>query len=192
MKIGISIDVDDLDRAIEFYTRGLGLSVVARGPDWAHLTHEGQTIFIMQLPPGSDAVENAHSPLNYSRHWTPVHSRLRCRRCRSNCRACARGRRNAGPSDSAPPEARRHGEYGRSVRQWFRFDSRSYERDLSLSLSGRGRASGAGEGPNFLDDFPCVAPPSFFASLRMTRRVREPAASMRRQNPHLPAASPVK
>jgi len=73
MKIGISIDVDDLERAIDFYTRGLGLSVVERGPDWAHLTHEGQTIFIMQLPRGSDAVENTHSPRDYSRHWTPIH-----------------------------------------------------------------------------------------------------------------------
>src|ERR1700676_4485131 len=73
MKIGISIDVDNLDRAIDFYTRGIGLLVVQRGPDWAHLTHEGQTIFIMQLPPGSDAAEIAHSPRDYSRHWTPVH-----------------------------------------------------------------------------------------------------------------------
>ena len=73
MKIGISIDVDDLERAIDFYTRGVGLSVVERGPDWAHLIHEGQTIFIMQMPPGSDAVEGAHSPRDYSRHWTPVH-----------------------------------------------------------------------------------------------------------------------
>jgi predicted enzyme related to lactoylglutathione lyase len=77
MKIGISIDVDDIERAVDFYTRGIGLSVVERGSDcgsdWAHLTHEGQTIFIMQLPPGSDAIENAHSPRNYSRHWTPVH-----------------------------------------------------------------------------------------------------------------------
>ena len=73
MKIGISIDVDDLERAIDFYTRGVGLSVAERGPDWAHLTHEGQTIFIMQLPRGSDAVENTHSPRDYSRHWTPIH-----------------------------------------------------------------------------------------------------------------------
>jgi predicted enzyme related to lactoylglutathione lyase len=73
MKIGICIDVDDIERAIDFYSRGVGLSVVERGPDWAHLTHEGQTIFIMQLPRGSDAVETVHSPRDYSRHWTPVH-----------------------------------------------------------------------------------------------------------------------
>jgi predicted enzyme related to lactoylglutathione lyase len=73
MKIGISIDVDDLEHAVEFYTRGLGLSVIARGRGWAHLDHEGQTIFIMQLPQSSDAVESAHSPRDYSRHWTPVH-----------------------------------------------------------------------------------------------------------------------
>jgi predicted enzyme related to lactoylglutathione lyase len=77
MKIGISIDVDDIERAVDFYTRGIGLSVVERGSDggsdWAHLTHEGQTIFIMQLPLGSDAVESAHLPRNYSRHWTPIH-----------------------------------------------------------------------------------------------------------------------
>jgi predicted enzyme related to lactoylglutathione lyase len=77
VKIGISIDVDDIERAVDFYTRGIGLSVVERGSDcgsdWAHLTHEGQTIFIMQLPQGSDAIEGAHSPRNYSRHWTPIH-----------------------------------------------------------------------------------------------------------------------
>jgi predicted enzyme related to lactoylglutathione lyase len=77
VKIGISIDVDNIERAVDFYTRGIGLSVAERGSDcgsdWAHLTHEGQTIFIMQLPTGTDAIEGTHSPRNYSRHWTPVH-----------------------------------------------------------------------------------------------------------------------
>ena len=40
MEIGIGVGVDDLGRAIDFYTHGVGLSVVERGRDWAHLTHE--------------------------------------------------------------------------------------------------------------------------------------------------------
>ena len=78
MKIGISIDVDDLERAIDFYTRGMGLSVVERGPDWAHLTHEGQTIFIMQLPDGSDVnawmVRQGWAVAYYSATYRPEES----------------------------------------------------------------------------------------------------------------------
>ncbi len=37
MKLEITIDVDDLDRAVEFYCEGLGLTLVERDPDWARV-----------------------------------------------------------------------------------------------------------------------------------------------------------
>jgi predicted enzyme related to lactoylglutathione lyase len=69
VKIDICIDVDDVDRAVEFYGRGLGLTVAEHHPDWAQLTLESQTFWIMKVPPGADG------PIarDYRRHWTPVH-----------------------------------------------------------------------------------------------------------------------
>ncbi|MHC4494067.1 MAG: VOC family protein, partial [Planctomycetota bacterium] len=45
MKLEITIDVDDLDRAVEFYCRGLGLELVGRNPDWARAELDGQTFW---------------------------------------------------------------------------------------------------------------------------------------------------
>ena len=137
MKIGISIDVDDIERAVDFYTRGIGLSVVERGSDgvseWAHLTHEGQTIFIMQLPPGSDAVEGAHFPRDYSRHWTPVHLDFVVADIDSAVeRALAAGATLDRPI--APPETIRHGQHVGPFRKWFRPDSGAQS---ELTVSGR-------------------------------------------------------
>jgi predicted enzyme related to lactoylglutathione lyase len=66
--IGISIDVDDLDRAIAFYRDGLGLTLVEKHRGWATMSLGGQTFFL-GLPWGPDGpVKRDHR-----RHWTPVH-----------------------------------------------------------------------------------------------------------------------
>ena len=65
MKLEICIDVDDVDRAVEFYGRGLGLSVAEHKSGWAKLTLGGQVFWLMELPPGPTR--------SYARHWTPVH-----------------------------------------------------------------------------------------------------------------------
>ena len=69
MEFSICIDVDDVDRAVEFYGRGLGLTVVEHHPDWAQVKAGAQTFWIMKAPAG------AQGPISrdYRRHWTPVH-----------------------------------------------------------------------------------------------------------------------
>ena len=69
MEFSICIDVDDVDRAVEFYGRGLGLTVVEHHPDWAQVKLGAQTCWIMKAPAG------AQGPISrdYRRHWTPVH-----------------------------------------------------------------------------------------------------------------------
>jgi predicted enzyme related to lactoylglutathione lyase len=69
MKFDICIDVDDVDRAVEFYGKGLGLKVVESHPGWAHVKVDGQTIWLMKVPPG----QQGSITRDYRRHWTPVH-----------------------------------------------------------------------------------------------------------------------
>src|SRR5262245_28953798 len=69
MKFEICIDVDDVTRAVEFYERGLGLTVVERHADWAQLNLHEQTVWIMKVPSGVDGSISR----DYRRHWTPVH-----------------------------------------------------------------------------------------------------------------------
>ena len=74
-EIRICIDVDDLDRAIHFYTRGFGLRLGRRlGPDWAELLGAGAPIDLLLEPGGSRAASNGQDHRrDYRRHWTPVH-----------------------------------------------------------------------------------------------------------------------
>ncbi len=69
MEFQICIDVDDVDRAVEFYGRGLGLTVVEHHPDWAQVKLREQTFWIMKAPAG----EQGQISRDYRRHWTPVH-----------------------------------------------------------------------------------------------------------------------
>jgi predicted enzyme related to lactoylglutathione lyase len=69
MEFSICIDVDDVDRAVEFYGRGIGLTVVEQQPDWAQVRLGTQTFWIMKAAAG---VQGSISR-DYRRHWTPVH-----------------------------------------------------------------------------------------------------------------------
>ena len=69
MEFSICIDVDDVDRAVEFYGRGLGLTVVEQQPDWAQIKLGDQTCWIMKAPAGAQGQISR----DYRRHWTPVH-----------------------------------------------------------------------------------------------------------------------
>src|ERR1700730_2675440 len=69
MEFSICIDVDDVDRAVVFYGRGLGLTVVEQHPDWAQVKLGDQTCWIMKAPAGAQGQISRE----YRRHWTPVH-----------------------------------------------------------------------------------------------------------------------
>ena len=71
----VNVDVDDLERAIEFYTTGLGLSVKRRLFDGsvAEMVGASSKIYLRAKPAGSTASPGAASVRDYRRHWTPVH-----------------------------------------------------------------------------------------------------------------------
>ena len=75
MDLRICIDVDDLERAIAFYTLGLGLRLGRRlDTDWAELLGAACPIDLLANPAGSAPLgEDRPERRHYGRHWTPVH-----------------------------------------------------------------------------------------------------------------------
>jgi len=75
MDIRICIDVPDLERAIAFYTDGLGLRLGRRlGNDWAELLGAGSAVDLLTNPTGTAPLGESHPQRrDYARHWTPVH-----------------------------------------------------------------------------------------------------------------------
>jgi predicted enzyme related to lactoylglutathione lyase len=74
MKVIINIDVPDLAPAIEFYTRALGLTHSrSLDDDVAELSGASATIYLLQKPAGTPAVQAPPVDRSYQRHWTPVH-----------------------------------------------------------------------------------------------------------------------
>lgn len=69
-----NIDVDDLERGIAFYTRGLGLSLGRRLSDQvAELNGAACPVYLLEKRAGTPAFADAGPPRDYRRHWTPVH-----------------------------------------------------------------------------------------------------------------------
>jgi predicted enzyme related to lactoylglutathione lyase len=71
----VCIDVDDLERGIEFYTRGLGLVLGRRfDENWVELEGGPVPIDLLGRPPGTATNPDPAAPArDYRRHWTPVH-----------------------------------------------------------------------------------------------------------------------
>lgn len=74
MKILINVDVPNLPAAIRFYTAALGLTHARTlDDDVAELTGAAATIYLLQKPGGSLAVQTPPIARSFQRHWTPVH-----------------------------------------------------------------------------------------------------------------------
>ena len=69
----VKIDVDDLERARQFYCDGLGLNVGRRFHGWMELVGPGSLIYLLPKPAGSAVSPAAAQKRDYARHWTPVH-----------------------------------------------------------------------------------------------------------------------
>jgi predicted enzyme related to lactoylglutathione lyase len=71
----VNIDVDDLERAIAFYSTGLGLRLGRRlfEGSVAEMVGAPCAIQLLAKPAGSAAVADAALTRQYQRHWTPVH-----------------------------------------------------------------------------------------------------------------------
>ncbi len=74
IELRICIDVDDLSKGIEFYTRGLGLTVGRRlDVNWVELLGASSPIDLLAKQSGSRPSPGSAQMRDYRRHWTPVH-----------------------------------------------------------------------------------------------------------------------
>lgn len=71
----VCVDVDEVERGIAFYTRGLGLSVGRRfDAAWVELLGGPVPIDLLGRPEGTASNPGPGAPRRgYERHWTPVH-----------------------------------------------------------------------------------------------------------------------
>ena len=70
----VNIDVDDLDRAIAFYTAAFELRVGRRfGRDGVELLSTEVPIYLLVKRAGTPPFAGAATTRDYQRHWTPVH-----------------------------------------------------------------------------------------------------------------------
>lgn len=74
MELLANIDVDDLEKAIEFYVNALGLKPGRRFNDgMAELVGASSAIYLLAKPAGSSVSPDTPQRRDYQRHWTPVH-----------------------------------------------------------------------------------------------------------------------
>lgn len=74
MQLLVNIDVDDLERAVGFYTAAFGLRIGRRfGADAVELIGAVAPLYLLRKPAGSAPCAGAVAPRHYARHWTPVH-----------------------------------------------------------------------------------------------------------------------
>ncbi len=70
----VCIDVDDVDKGIAFFTKGLDLRVGRRlGDQWVELLGASAPLDLLSHCDGSEAVPGRALRRDFGRHWTPVH-----------------------------------------------------------------------------------------------------------------------
>jgi predicted enzyme related to lactoylglutathione lyase len=68
------IEVTELARGIDFYTRGLGLTLKRHlSPRWVELDGANLPIFLLADRPPLADLGSTTAARSYQRHWTPVH-----------------------------------------------------------------------------------------------------------------------
>jgi predicted enzyme related to lactoylglutathione lyase len=74
MQVLINVDVDDLDRAAQFYEAAFGLKVGRRfGADGVEMLGSSAPIYLLVKAAGTAACSTTTQRRHYGRHWTPVH-----------------------------------------------------------------------------------------------------------------------
>jgi predicted enzyme related to lactoylglutathione lyase len=73
-RVIVNIDVDDLEKAVVFYTRALRLRIGRRfGGAGIELLGAEAPIYLLSAARGSSPYRGAAGTRDYARHWTPVH-----------------------------------------------------------------------------------------------------------------------
>ncbi len=74
MDLRICIDVDDMERAIAFYTDGLGLAMGRRYQNtFTEILGASSPIDLLLNAAGTRPLPGSDAQRSYQRHWTPVH-----------------------------------------------------------------------------------------------------------------------
>ncbi|HEX7812527.1 MAG TPA: VOC family protein [Burkholderiales bacterium] len=75
MQLLINIDVPDLDAAVEFYSKGMGLKQERRlfGGSVAEMAGAPAPIYLLEKDSGTPASTGSSHLRDYRRHWTPAH-----------------------------------------------------------------------------------------------------------------------
>jgi predicted enzyme related to lactoylglutathione lyase len=75
MELLVNVDVDDLERAVEFYTAAVGLRAERRLFDGsvAEMVSASAKVYLMAKAAGSSTSLRASTVRDYGCHWTPVH-----------------------------------------------------------------------------------------------------------------------
>ncbi len=70
----VNLDVDDLERGVDFYSSLFGLQVGRRLGGFAvELLGGPAPIYLLHKDAGSAATSEGNQQRHYGRHWTPVH-----------------------------------------------------------------------------------------------------------------------
>lgn len=74
MDLQVNLDVDDLDKAVRFYSSALGLKVGRRlGAFGVEMLGSSVPIYLLVKSSGTLASETTSQVRDYQRHWTPIH-----------------------------------------------------------------------------------------------------------------------
>ena len=74
MNLLINIDVDDLDKAVAFYSAAFGLRVGRRfGSAGVEMLGSSAPIYLLVKAAGSLASDASLQRRSYERHWSPIH-----------------------------------------------------------------------------------------------------------------------
>jgi predicted enzyme related to lactoylglutathione lyase len=74
MDLLVNLDVDDLEKAVRFYSAAFGLKVGRRfGAFGAEMLGSSAPIYLLVKEPGTQAAQTIPQPRSYERHWTPIH-----------------------------------------------------------------------------------------------------------------------
>jgi predicted enzyme related to lactoylglutathione lyase len=74
MDLLLNIDVDDLDKAIAFYSAAFGLQVSRRfGAGGVEMRGAAAPFYLLVKAPGTIPVPGLEQRRSYARHWTPLH-----------------------------------------------------------------------------------------------------------------------
>ncbi len=74
MELLINLDVDNLEKAIRFYSESFGLKVGRRfGVNGVEMLGSSAPIYLLVKAEGTQAAGTTAQRRTYDRHWTPVH-----------------------------------------------------------------------------------------------------------------------